>query len=108
MKELVEVIAKSLVENPDEVVVTETEKDDAVVIELKVGPSDMGKVIGRQGRIAKAIRTVGFFQKQQKSDCRYSAMISKIYGCRSCGDMAPVFTYESPGRQTYSFFVEEF
>ena len=58
MKELVEVIAKSLVENPDEVVVTETEKDDAVVIELKVGPSDMGKVIGRQGRIAKEIRTV--------------------------------------------------
>ena len=58
MKELVEVIAKSLVENPDEVVVTETEKDDAVVIELKVGPSDMGKVIGRQGRNAKASRTV--------------------------------------------------
>ena len=58
MKQLVEVIAKSLVENPDEVVVTETEKDDAVVIELKVGPSDMGKVIGKQGRIAKSIRTV--------------------------------------------------
>ena len=58
MKGLVEVIAKSLVENPDEVVVTETEKDDVIVIELKVGPSDMGKVIGRQGRIAKAIRTV--------------------------------------------------
>ena len=58
MKELVEVIAKSLVEHPDEVVVTENEKDDAVIIELKVGPSDMGKVIGRQGRIAKAIRTV--------------------------------------------------
>ena len=56
MKELVEVIAKSLVEHPDEVVVTE--KEDAVIIELKVGPSDMGKVIGRQGRIAKAIRTV--------------------------------------------------
>ena len=102
MKELVEVIAKSLVENPDEVVVTETEKDDAVVIELKVGPSDMGKVIGRQGRIAKAIRTV------VKAASSNSAMISKIYGCRSCGDMAPVFTYESPGRQTYSFFVEEF
>ena len=59
MKELVEVIAKSLVENPDEVVVTETEKEDAIVVELKVGASDMGKVIGRQGRIAKAIRTVG-------------------------------------------------
>ena len=58
MKQLVEVIAKSLVENPDEVVVTETEKDDAIVVELKVGPADMGKVIGRQGRIAKAIRTV--------------------------------------------------
>ena len=58
MKELVEVIAKSLVEHPDEVVVTENEKEDAVIIELKVGPSDMGKVIGKQGRIAKAIRTV--------------------------------------------------
>ena len=58
MKELVEVIAKSLVENPDEVVVTETEKDDAIIVELKVGPADMGKVIGRQGRIAKAIRAV--------------------------------------------------
>ena len=58
MKELVEVIAKSLVENPDEVVVTETEKEDAIVVELKVGASDMGKVIGRQGRIATAIRTV--------------------------------------------------
>ena len=58
MKELVEVIAKSLVEHPDEVVVTENEKEDAVIIELKVGPSDMGKVIGKQGRIAKAIRVV--------------------------------------------------
>ena len=51
-------IAKSLVDHPDEVVVTENEKEDAVIIELKVGSSDMGKVIGRQGRIAKAIRTV--------------------------------------------------
>ena len=58
MKELVEVIAKSLVDCPDEVVVTETEENDAVLVELKVAPSDMGKVIGRQGRIAKAIRTV--------------------------------------------------
>ena len=48
MKELVEVIAKSLVEHPDEVVVTENEKDDAVIIELKVGPSDMGKVTHAQ------------------------------------------------------------
>lgn len=58
MKELVEVITKSLVDYPDEVQVTETENDKAVVLELKVAQSDMGKVIGKQGRIAKAIRTV--------------------------------------------------
>lgn len=58
MKELVEVIAKSLVDNPDQVVVTETEKGDELLIELRVASSDMGKVIGRQGRIAKAIRSV--------------------------------------------------
>ena len=58
MKELVEVIAKSLVDNPDEVVVTQTESGNDLLIELKVAPSDMGKVIGRQGRIAKAIRPV--------------------------------------------------
>ena len=58
MKELVEVIAKALVDKPDEVVVTESENDDELVIELKVAPSDMGKVIGKQGRIAKAIRSV--------------------------------------------------
>ena len=58
MKELVEVIAKALVDNPDEVVVTETQKDEEIVIELKVATADMGKVIGKQGRIAKAIRSV--------------------------------------------------
>ena len=58
MKELVEVIARALVENPDEVVVIETERDGETVIELKVAPSDMGKVIGKHGRIAKAIRSV--------------------------------------------------
>ena len=58
MKELVEVIARALVDNPDEVVVTETEKEGGTFIELKVAPSDMGKVIGRKGRIANAIRTV--------------------------------------------------
>ena len=58
MKELVEVMAKALVENPGEVTVTETEKDGEIIIELKVAPSDMGKVIGKQGRIAKAIRSV--------------------------------------------------
>ena len=58
MKELVEVIAKSLVDSPEEVVVTETENEKAIVLELRVAQSDMGKVIGKQGRIAKAIRAV--------------------------------------------------
>jgi predicted RNA-binding protein YlqC (UPF0109 family) len=58
MKELVEVIAKSLVDCPDEVVVTETERDNSIVVELRVAQEDMGKVIGKQGRIAKAIRSV--------------------------------------------------
>lgn len=58
MKELVEVLAKALVDHPEEVVVTETEKDNATVIELRVSASDMGKVIGKQGRIAKAIRSL--------------------------------------------------
>lgn len=58
MKDLVEVIAKSLVDNPNEVVVTEKESGKTLVVELKVAPADMGKVIGKQGRIAKAIRSV--------------------------------------------------
>lgn len=58
MKELVEVIAKALVDNPDEVVVTEKENGRNLTVELHVAPSDMGKVIGKQGRIAKAIRSV--------------------------------------------------
>ena len=58
MKELVEVIAKSLVDDPDSVVVPEREEKKATVLELRVADSDMGKVIGKQGRIAKAIRAV--------------------------------------------------
>ncbi|MDO4292625.1 MAG: KH domain-containing protein [Eubacteriales bacterium] len=58
MKELVEVIAKALVDHPDEVAVTEKESGKSLTVELHVAPSDMGKVIGKQGRIAKAIRTV--------------------------------------------------
>ncbi len=58
LKELVEVIAKALVDHPDEVVVTETKEDGQTLIELRVAQSDMGKVIGKQGRIAKAIRAV--------------------------------------------------
>ena len=58
MKELVELIAKSLVDYPDEVVVKETIDGDTITIELNVAGDDMGKVIGKQGRIAKAIRVV--------------------------------------------------
>jgi predicted RNA-binding protein YlqC (UPF0109 family) len=58
MVELVKYIAKELVDNPDEVKVSQREEEDAYVIELTVAPDDMGKVIGKQGRIAKAIRTV--------------------------------------------------
>ena len=58
MKDLVEIIANALVDSPDQVVVTETKKEDTVVVELRVAPSDMGKVIGKQGRIAKSIRSV--------------------------------------------------
>ena len=58
MRELVELIAKALVDHPDEVVVTEEQEGKNIRIQLHVAPSDMGKVIGRQGRIAKAIRAV--------------------------------------------------
>lgn len=58
MTELVSAIAKSLVEHPESVEVTETESNGTTVIQLKVADEDMGKVIGKQGRIAKAIRTV--------------------------------------------------
>ena len=58
MKALVEVITKSLVDHPEEVVITEKNEGKAIVLEVKVADSDMGKEIGKQGRIAKAIRAV--------------------------------------------------
>lgn len=58
MKELLEILAKSLVDNPDVVKVNEITGEQSIILELKVAPEDMGKVIGKQGRIAKAIRTV--------------------------------------------------
>ena len=56
MKELVEVIARALVDNPDEVTVTQTENEKAIILELRVAQSDMGKVIGKQGRIAEIMQ----------------------------------------------------
>ncbi|MCX7746519.1 MAG: KH domain-containing protein [Clostridia bacterium] len=58
MRDLLETIAKALVDNPDEVSVNEVEGESSLILELKVSKDDMGKIIGKQGRIAKAIRTV--------------------------------------------------
>ena len=58
MKDLLLYIAKNLVDNPDDVTVTEVERDDELILELRVAEGDMGKVIGRQGRVAKEIRTL--------------------------------------------------
>ena len=59
MKEVLEIIAKALVDNPDRVDITEIDNEDSTItLELRVAESDMGKVIGKQGRIAKALRTV--------------------------------------------------
>ena len=58
MKELLEILAKSLVDSPDAVKVNEKILEQSIILELKVAPEDMGKVIGKQGRIAKAIRIV--------------------------------------------------
>ena len=71
MKDLLTYIAQNLVEHPQAVDVQETETDGNVVLELRVDPSDMGKVIGRQGRIAKEIRTLmrSVAQRQGKKVC---------------------------------------
>ena len=68
MRDLLLYIAKNLVDNPDEVTVSERENDDEIVFELRVAPSDMGKVIGRHGKIAKEIRILmrSVAQKQGK------------------------------------------
>ncbi|MBO4379299.1 MAG: KH domain-containing protein [Clostridia bacterium] len=58
MKEMILYLAQSLVDNPEAVQVTETEGPDSIIIELNVAPEDMGKVIGKQGRIARAIRSI--------------------------------------------------
>lgn len=58
MKELLEIIAKSLVDHPEEVSVSEVDGEQSIILELRVHADDMGKVIGKQGRIAKSIRTV--------------------------------------------------
>ena len=75
MKELVETIAKALVDSPDEVVVTEKETDKTIVLELKVATDDVGKIIGKQGKIAKAIRSV---VKAASSKCDNKVLVDII------------------------------
>ena len=75
MKELVETIAKALVDSPDEVVVTEIETDKTIVLELKVATDDVGKIIGKQGKIAKAIRSV---VKAASSKCDKKVIVDII------------------------------
>ena len=58
MKELVQYLARSIVDQPDAVEVTETQNDDASVFELKVAKEDLGRIIGKQGRTAKSLRTI--------------------------------------------------
>ena len=75
MKELVETIAKALVDSPDEVVVTEKETDKTIVLELKVATDDVGKIIGKRGKIAKAIRSV---VKAASSKCDKKVIVDII------------------------------
>ena len=75
MKELVQTIAKALVDSPDEVVVTEKETDKTIVLELKVATDDVGKIIGKQGKIAKAIRSV---VKAASSKCDKKVIVDII------------------------------
>ena len=74
MKELLAYIARNLVEHPDDVSVTEAERDGEVTLELRVAPDDMGKVIGRQGRIAREIRKL-LYACGQRSGVRVSVDI---------------------------------
>ena len=71
MQELIEYLAKSLVDNPDEVQIHTRERDQQTVLELEVAPDDLGKVIGRQGRTARALRTL-LSAAGQKSRRRYA------------------------------------
>ena len=76
MKELLEIIAKNLVDNPEQVVVNQRVDEDALILELTVAQDDIGKVIGKQGRIAKAIRT---FMKSAAGRCKDYVIRKVLY-----------------------------
>lgn len=108
MKELVEVIAKSLVENPEEVTVTERQSGKTTVVELKVAPSDMGKVIGKQGRIAKAIRCSrkGCSLKGRQESCSGHSVAEKLQDAALENLVQTRFLFYSilPGGETWKNF----
>ena len=98
MKELVEVIAKALVDHPEEVSVNEKNEGRTIVLELHVAEGDMGKVIGKQGRIAKAIRSVvkAAAAKEEKSSCRYYVIYNKkVRGTAFGKNSLPLFLCNS-------------
>ena len=97
MKELLEVIAKRLVEHPEQVVVAETNNERALILELKVAPEDMGKVIGKQGRIAKAIRTVvkaAGIHEDKKIIVDAGGGAGGFYAVTAVGFFLPPFSYQ--------------
>ena len=99
MKELVEVIAKALVDHPEEVSVNEKNEGRTIVLELHVAEGDMGKVIGKQGRIAKAIRSVvkaAAAKEDKKSSCRYYVIYNKkVRGTAFGKNSLPLFLCNS-------------
>ena len=94
MQELLTFVAQSLVEHPEQVVVTETEGPEAVILELHVAEEDMGKVIGKQGRIAKAIRAVVLRDPADPAFFHLSDTGTVVFGFRKKrkNDEAGVFT----------------
>ena len=78
MKQLVEIVCKSLVDNPDQVSVTQIDGEQTTILELRVHPSDLGKVIGKQGRTARAIRTI-LAASGMKQRRRYTLEIIEHY-----------------------------
>ena len=99
MKDLLLYIARSLVEHPDDVTVTEKQGADELTLELRVAPDDMGKVIGRQGRIAKEIRTV-----VRKGVCRHRRLNCKNVPEKLSGTF---FILAIPRRFRYTGWIEQ-
>lgn len=93
MQELVTFVAKSLVDHPDQVVVHETEGPEAIILELNVAPEDMGKVIGKQGRIAKADSRRGQGRHRQEQQARFCGNSVTLSGRNLPAAFEPLLFY---------------